>query len=79
MDKQKGRRGSWQREGERWKEDQKGMEDRRKGGKAGKDAEESGRGPGKRLAGRRWEVIEGGGNDVDGEKKSCCSPICFLS
>lgn len=79
MDKQKGRRESWQREGERWKEDQKGMEDRRKGEKAGKDAEESGRGPDKRLAGRRWEVIEGGGKDVDGKKKPCCSPKCFLS
>ena len=60
-------------------EDRKGMEDRREGEKAGKDVEESGRGPEQRLAGRRWEVIEGGGKDADEKKKPCCSPISFLS
>lgn len=55
------------------------MEDRREGEKAGKDVEESGRGPEQRLAGRRWEVIEGGGKDADEKKKPCCSPISFLS
>ena len=78
MDEQKGRRGSWWREGEKRKEERKGTEDRRKGRRAGKDAEELGRGPDERLAGRRREVIEGGGKDVDGKKESCCSLMQFL-
>lgn len=32
-----------------------------------------------KTCGRRWEVIEGGGKDVDGKKKPCCSPISFPS
>lgn len=56
------------RKGEEGRRGNKGQTTEEKGERLGKDAEESGRGPDRKFAGKRWEGMEGGGKDV-AEKK----------
>lgn len=64
--------------GKNGRRSEKGRRTEGKGDEQGKMLRRLGRGPDKRLAGRRWEAIEGGGKDVDGKKESCWSLIQFL-